>query len=124
MTELIQNARLAWRLFNDPRVPIWLKVAVPLVVALYFISPIDLIPDFLVGVGELDDLGVILLGLSLFVRLAPSYVVEEHRRELGLYGTAVNDGGYRPAPGAATRRPSGEPTRPIEGEYRVVPPDR
>ena len=31
---------------------------------LYFISPIDLIPDVFVGVGQLDDLGIIIYGVT------------------------------------------------------------
>ncbi len=159
MADLFQNARLAWRLLNDPRVPTWLKVVVPLVIALYFVSPVDIVPDFIVGAGELDDLGVLLLGMSLFVRLAPQYVVDEHRRAMGLpvagggnqYNGSVagtqwwppnnsnahqdigDHRGYRgyhgyrgyrgPASPAGYVRHTGQPTRPIEGEYRVIPPD-
>lgn len=39
------------------------KFVLVVVCLLYCISPIDLIPDFLIGPGQLDDLGVILLTL-------------------------------------------------------------
>jgi uncharacterized membrane protein YkvA (DUF1232 family) len=111
LSELMERGRLVWRLMNDERVPPWLKLGVPLVVLLYFISPVDIIPDFLLGLGQLDDLGVVLLGMALFIRLAPEVAVDEHRRAMGI----------DPA------RPGGEPTRrtsrdtgPIEGEFRVA----
>src|SRR6476620_9635267 len=81
---LIGSFQLVYRLYQDDRVPTVLKVSVPLLVALYFVLPFDLIPDFLPGVGELDDLGVAILGMNLFIRLAPQAVVDEHRRALGL----------------------------------------
>ena len=102
MKQLMDNARLAWRLMGDRRVSTLVKVGIPLLIALYFFSPLDFIPDFLLGLGQLDDLGVILLGLGLIVRFSPPTVVEEHRRALGVS--------------------QGEPTRPLDGEYRVIPP--
>ena len=79
--------RLAFRLYRDPRVSSILKWVVPVVAAIYVISPVDLIPDFLLGLGQVDDLGV--LGLALFVtlslirRLAPRSVVSEHLSAMG-----------------------------------------
>ena len=87
--ELIKRLRLAWLLFRDGRVPFLTKLVLPLSL-LYLISPIDFIPGALFPiVGGLDDLGVILLGLALFVRLAPQEIVDsyENRLEYGdLYG--------------------------------------
>ena len=46
---------------RDPRVP-WCAKAMAVVVAGYALSPIDLIPDFIPGLGCLDD--VILVPLA------------------------------------------------------------
>ena len=86
---LMKQLRLVWLLFKDKRVPAWTKSVVP-ISFLYLISPIDFIPDVLLGLGQLDDLGVILLGMALFVKLAPPEVVEEHLMELD-YGTDFYD---------------------------------
>jgi uncharacterized membrane protein YkvA (DUF1232 family) len=75
---LIGQARLAIRLFREPRVPTALK-AVPVIALLYVLSPIDLVPDFIPGLGQLDDLGVILAALELFVRICPSAAQAFHR---------------------------------------------
>jgi uncharacterized membrane protein YkvA (DUF1232 family) len=78
LAHLPEFARLYWRLFHDRRVPLLAKAV--LVAALgYFVWPFDLIPDLLVPViGEIDDLGVVLLGLWTFVRLCPPAIVAEH----------------------------------------------
>jgi uncharacterized membrane protein YkvA (DUF1232 family) len=133
MKELLENGRLVWRLINDPRVPGWIKFGVPLLVAVYVLSPIDVIPDFLVGPGQLDDLGVVLLGMTLMVRLSPQHVVEEHKRALGYdvdgSASAGGPGGrsYWAPPPNASRGSAQEPKQAeqstIEGEYRVIPPD-
>jgi uncharacterized membrane protein YkvA (DUF1232 family) len=82
--------RLAWRLMRDNRVSS-LKYALPTLAALYFASPIDGIPDFLLGLGQLDDVGLIVAALLLTARLlpklAPAHVLDEHQRDLGR-GTA------------------------------------
>jgi uncharacterized membrane protein YkvA (DUF1232 family) len=42
------------------------------------VSPIDLVPDIFLGLGQLDDLGILMAALTTFNSLAPGYVVEEH----------------------------------------------
>lgn len=36
--------------------------------AAYVISPIDLIPDFIIGIGWVDDIIIGLIGLGFFIR--------------------------------------------------------
>ena len=78
----IGRARLTWRLLRDPRVPTWSKAMLPVVAGAYFLLPLDLIPDVILGLGHVDDLSV--FGIALFAmtkllpRLAPGDVVEEH----------------------------------------------
>ena len=113
IAEFLERGRLILRLMQDERVPTWLKVGVPLLVALYFLSPVDLIPDFILGIGQLDDLGVILLGMALFIRLAPKSVVEEHSHRL-----SQPPGG--PTSGTPTRRTPPSASESIEGDYEVL----
>jgi uncharacterized membrane protein YkvA (DUF1232 family) len=56
--------------------------AVPLLALLYVISPIDFVPDFIPGLGQLDDLGIILAALELFVRLCPGVAQIFHREAI------------------------------------------
>lgn len=76
-----EGIRLTWRLYRDPRVSPRLKVVLPIIAVLYVLSPIDAVPDLLVGLGQVDDLAVVALLVSLLVtalRLAPAEVVAEH----------------------------------------------
>ena len=107
--EAMRQARLAWRLFWDERVPIWTKMIPPAALA-YVLFPFDIIPDVALGLGQLDDLAVLLLGLKLFIELAPPDVVREHLRALGArideWRVVENEG-------------DSEPSVVIEGEYRL-----
>lgn len=88
---ILQQLRLSWRLIRDPRVPAPLKALIPGLVTLYAVSPVDIVPDFLIGLGQLDDLGIILAGLALFIKLAPRAVVAEH--EAAITGRGGAGGG-------------------------------
>ncbi len=69
--------RLIWALLRDRRVPVAQKLILAGIVG-YLVLPIDLIPDFVPVLGQLDDIAVVLLGLDLFIRSAPQDVVDEH----------------------------------------------
>jgi uncharacterized membrane protein YkvA (DUF1232 family) len=76
--QLPNVGRLCWRLWRDRRVPKHLKAMI-VVTLLYVLSPVDLIPGFLVPViGQLDDVTLVLLASYLFVRWSPQEVVHEH----------------------------------------------
>jgi uncharacterized membrane protein YkvA (DUF1232 family) len=83
LKEAVRQLRLAWRLFLDRRVPLWTKIVPPVALA-YVLSPIDILSDIPpMGLNQLDDIAVLLLGIKLFIELAPPDVVREHLRELG-----------------------------------------
>jgi uncharacterized membrane protein YkvA (DUF1232 family) len=82
LQELLRNANLAWHLLLDPRVSVAAKL-IPAAALAYVISPIDLIPDWIVGLGQLDDIAVILLGIRLFIAVCPPEVVQWYRNQLG-----------------------------------------
>ena len=75
-------ARLYWRLLRDRRVAI-LPKALLVLTFLYLVSPLDVVPDFLFPVGEMDDVVVVLGGLWLFIRLCPPMVVREIVHDIG-----------------------------------------
>ena len=79
---LVRQLRLAWRLFLDPRVH-WMTKALPLISAIYVISPVDFIPGAVLPfVGTMDDLAVAFFGLKLFIEFSPASIVQEHLRQL------------------------------------------
>ena len=63
-------------LIQDPRVPLYVK-AVPFLLLLYLISPIDIIPDFIPVLGYMDDLLITLLALVLILKLTSGPVVDD-----------------------------------------------
>ncbi len=73
--------RLTWRLIRDPRVPVWSK-AIPVLTLAYILSPLDLIPDVIIGLGQLDDLALFMGAMRLFEAVSPDDVVAEHRAAL------------------------------------------
>lgn len=64
------------RLRKDPRVPRRAKLAV-VAAAVWVISPIDLIPEFLPVIGPLDDVVVVALALRYAARRVPRSVLFE-----------------------------------------------
>ena len=73
--------RLYWRLVCDPRVSIWPKALLALS-GLYVLSPIDIIPDVIPFIGEVDDLVIVIAVCRLFIYLCPREVVQEHVRRI------------------------------------------
>lgn len=49
----------------------------------YFVFPFDLIPDFLLGIGFVDDVAVALLVLQLMVKVAPPSLKEKYKKLSG-----------------------------------------
>jgi uncharacterized membrane protein YkvA (DUF1232 family) len=97
LKDLIRTGRLTLRLMKDPRVPIYAKV-VPAAALLYALSPLDFLPDWIPILGQLDDLAALAAGLSLFIRLCPPEVVEEHEIALRYRPRSAVEGSARPVP--------------------------
>ena len=89
MTEIVRYFRLVWRLLKDNRISPWLKAVIPIVALLYVLLPIDLLPDFVPVLGQLDDLAIIVLATRLFIELCPPSIVQEHLQRL-LGAASVN----------------------------------
>lgn len=80
---LFAHVRLASRLVREPRVPRLIK-GLPLLAALYLISPFDLVPDAIPLLGQVDDLTLVLVGLEAFLRACPAATVAFHRTAISL----------------------------------------
>ncbi len=76
--DFVLRVKLLFRLIRDRRVSFWLKL-IPFAGLVYLISPLQLIPDFLLPViGEVDDAAVLYLTNALFIELCPKNVVRGH----------------------------------------------
>ena len=105
LLNLWRTGRLVWRLMGDRRVPLSAKLVLPAGL-LYALFPLDLLPDFLLALGQLDDLTVLLISMALFLHLCPPHVVMEHLEDLA---------GRKPQP---DREP--DPKKVIDGDYRIL----
>ncbi|MBO1515003.1 YkvA family protein [Metabacillus bambusae] len=76
--KLKQDLFVLYLSYKDNRTP-WYAKAVAICVVAYAFSPVDLIPDFIPILGYLDDLILIPLGISLAIKLIPTYIIEENR---------------------------------------------
>lgn len=105
LLDSVKNFRLVWRLFWDGRVPLLLKLAMPMSLS-YLAWPLDLIRDFsgVPLVGRVDDFIILALASIIFVRLSPPQIVREHRE--AIWGASLNEG-----------------DKVTEGEYRVLNDD-
>ncbi len=68
---------LIFRLMKDERVPAVPKVKLALFMA-YLASPIDLVPDFIPVLGQMDDLVAAVLAVRAVLRATPPEIVLEH----------------------------------------------
>lgn len=69
-----------WKLFKHRDTPRAAKLVAIAVIA-YAVSPIDLIPDFIPVLGQLDDLILLPLGVALAVKLTPPPLWKARLRE-------------------------------------------
>lgn len=84
----------------DPRTPRRARILIGLAVA-YFISPIDLVPDFIPVIGHLDDALIVPLLVYLAMRSVPAAVLADARAMVAAASTGQSD--------EALSRPVGTP---------------
>src|SRR5215218_312024 len=66
--------------YRHPRTPWYAKVFAALIVG-YVFSPIDPIPDFIPGVGLLDEMVVVPIGILIAAKMIPPEVFAECREK-------------------------------------------
>jgi len=110
VSEILSQFKLVWQLIRDPNVSSLVRFGLPLIGLIYLISPIDLLPDPILGLGQLDDVAVLLLLSQLLVSLAPDDLVNKYRQ-----ATGAEAGGPSPA-----ARPGAADDEVIDTDYEVV----
>jgi len=78
--ELAGQSYALYLAYRHPRTPWYAKVFAALIVG-YVFSPIDPIPDFIPGVGLLDEMVVVPIGILLAAKMIPPDVFEECREK-------------------------------------------
>lgn len=76
-----ERARFSLWVIKDPRVPALVRY-LPLIAFMYWVAPIDFIPDPLPGIGYADDRIAVALALWCLVRWTPAVAVEEHLQRI------------------------------------------
>ena len=64
------DARQLWFALRHPASPGWLKLGTA-AIALYLVSPIDLLPDFIPFIGAVDDIVLIPLAIRWLLKRLP-----------------------------------------------------
>ena len=103
LPHVIRLIRLVWRLTFDRRVPLLLRMLVPLAV-IYVISPVDLIRDWVPIVGRFDDVLVLGLSVLFLTKLSPKHVLED----------------IQGPPPVRARPEDKDPSNVVDGSARVV----
>jgi uncharacterized membrane protein YkvA (DUF1232 family) len=75
--ELPRFLRLLWGLITDPRVAVLDKVLVAGAIA-YIVAPVDIIPDFIPFLGEVDDVYLLVMSLRRLMENAGRAVMLSH----------------------------------------------
>jgi uncharacterized membrane protein YkvA (DUF1232 family) len=78
LRQTIFRARLIWRLIRDVRIH-WYWKLIPVAGLLF---PFDFLPDLAPLLGQIDDVGIFVGSLWLFMELCPDEVVKEHWDDL------------------------------------------
>lgn len=78
---LLAQLLLTYRLARDPRVPARVKLILPAPL-LYFFTPINLMFEWVPFIGQLDDIGVVMLAVGAFLKVCPRWLVAEHAARL------------------------------------------
>lgn len=83
----IRSFILSIQLFFDQRVPILIKL-IPIGTVLYFLSPLDVLPDLL-PYGLVDDFAILIFMLNLFVQMSPETVISEHMARMSKHDRII-----------------------------------
>jgi uncharacterized membrane protein YkvA (DUF1232 family) len=76
-----------WFCCKHPQMP-WLPKILALCVVAYFLSPIDLIPDFIPVLGYLDELILLPISIYFILKLVPRPVLADCRQQAAAWMAA------------------------------------
>jgi uncharacterized membrane protein YkvA (DUF1232 family) len=121
LREVVQQIKLVYHLMLDARVHPLAKL-IPIAAVLYVISPVDLIPDVLPVLGQMDDAAIIMLGVRAFFEVAPPEVVREYLKRLA---RPVDDSEWKvmqtSAEEVSPETPAAEPPpEVVEGDFKLA----
>jgi uncharacterized membrane protein YkvA (DUF1232 family) len=78
---LLRKAMTAFKYLFDPSIPLSKKAWI-LASLLYLISPLDLMPDPMPGIGFIDDIGIVLLVILMMSNRLKKYERDKQKSSL------------------------------------------
>ncbi|HEX2548053.1 MAG TPA: YkvA family protein [Ramlibacter sp.] len=70
------DARQLWFALRHPGAPGWLKLGTALLM-LYVFSPLDIVPDFIPGLGIVDDIVLVPMAIRWMLKRLPARVARD-----------------------------------------------
>jgi uncharacterized membrane protein YkvA (DUF1232 family) len=96
-TEVIQKVLWLYFAAESPGTPRWAKTTIYGALA-YFILPLDALPDFLPGVGYVDDLGVLATAVAAVLVHINEDVKQAARKKMEEWGMTAPSPGHTSPP--------------------------
>jgi len=78
ISRLLKETYVFYLSMKDPKLPVYTRVILSLIVG-YAFSPIDIIPDVIPILGQIDDLVILLIATSTAKRLVPKDILEKYK---------------------------------------------
>lgn len=69
--------KLCWRVVRDDRVPMWIRAGLGAVAA-YLVLPVDVVPDWVPVLGQMDDVLLVTVGVRTLLQRVPDEILDEH----------------------------------------------
>ena len=79
-TQLLTSIYTLYLIFRHPQTP-WQNRIFIIMIIVYFLSPMDLIPDFYPLLGQMDDLLIGFLGTQYSFKIIPAHILTECRQK-------------------------------------------
>lgn len=79
LVSILRTIALSLKLLFDTKVSFGLKLTLLAIAGAYVIWPADIIPDIFPVLGQVDDVGFLLVMMKTFILLCPKEEVEKHQ---------------------------------------------
>jgi len=79
-TKLLTSIYTLYLVLRHPKTPWQNKIFIVMII-IYFLSPIDLIPDLYPLLGQIDDLLIGFLGAQFSFKMVPTHILTECRQK-------------------------------------------
>jgi len=123
LREVVQQVKLLYYLMTDRRVNFFAKL-IPVAAIGLIVSPVNIIPESIPVLGQLDTAAILMLGMRLFFEVAPQAVVREHLERMAKpIPDAEWHAAFHPPADGPSAPPNAAPSASedvIEGSFRVV----